>query len=142
MGIDLQVGDTAGPAAANAPLEPPMHEPASNGRPPRKARPSLPAPAHRQLRGRPSDPGPSTKASSLSSTPLRRPTEKELEQIHKRLGPDSVLERRDEVIKRKEEELKSVIDGHDDAVRERFHLERFVSILEGYDPVVSLWSTL
>lgn len=104
---------------------------------PRKTRPSAPIPPSRSLRARPSDPGPSTQIHQSSPSGLRRPTPKELEHVHKRLGPDAVLERRDEVIKGKEAELKGVMDGHDDAVRERFHLERFISILEGYDPKVS-----
>lgn len=65
--------------------------------------------------------------------------EKELEDIHRRLGAENVQSRRDELLKQKETELKTVVDEHDDAVREKFHLERFVSILEGWDPVVSVW---
>jgi hypothetical protein len=35
-----------------------------------------------------------------------------------------------------------VVEGHDAAVREKFHLERFVTLLEGWDPEVSLGSTV
>ena len=38
--------------------------------------------------------------------------------------------------------MKGVVEGHDAAVREKFHLERFVTLLEGWDPEVSLGSNL
>ena len=44
--------------------------------------------------------------------------------------------KRDGVVREKEAEVKRVVDGHDDAVREKFHLERFISIFEGWDPKV------
>jgi hypothetical protein len=41
------------------------------------------------------------------------------------------------VVKEKDVELKDVVDKHDTAVREKFHLERYISIFEGWDPKVS-----
>ena len=109
----------------------------SKAPPARKPRASYPAPASRSLRARPSDTGQPGPATPSNASGLRRPTPKDLEYIQKRLGPEALIEKRDEVVRRKEEELKGVMDGHDTDVRERFHLERFISILEGYDPVVS-----
>jgi hypothetical protein len=54
------------------------------------------------------------------------------------VGPEGVKARRDEVVHAKEEELRGVVDGHDNAVLEKFHLERYISLLEGWDPVVNL----
>jgi helicase SWR1 len=69
---------------------------------------------------------------------LRAPTERELECVTSKLSEEAILARREIVIKEKDVELKNVVDGHDDAVREKFHLERFISIFEGWDPAVSL----
>lgn len=106
------------------------------------AGPSRSAPARRQLRARPSDPSPAhnshgKRRKSDVGTALRQPTDKELEYIHSRLGPDHVISRREWVIKEKEGELKDVVDKHDTSVREKFHLERYISIFEGWNPKVS-----
>lgn len=58
----------------------------------------------------------------------------ELDKIMHKLGPQGTAERRDEQIQQREEELRTVVDDHDMAVKEKFHLERYVSILEGWDP--------
>lgn len=52
-----------------------------------------------------------------------------------KLGPEGTAERREELIHQREGELRVVVDDHDMAVKEKFHLERYVSILEGWDPV-------
>lgn len=97
----------------------------------------------RTLRTRPSDPSPSprsTKQASLSAASpanLRQPAQKELDNIFRRLGPEGVGSKREELVVDKEKELKSVVDEHDTAIREKFHLERFVTLLEGWDPAVS-----
>ena len=100
--------------------------------------PSLP---YRKLRTRLSEPSqnilPSEKRSDSVST-LRKPSEQELNYIQRRLGAEGVYVRRQELLKEKEAGFKQVVDGHDDAVREKFHLEKFISLLEGWDPVVSL----
>nr|XP_031862415.1 uncharacterized protein CI109_001912 [Kwoniella shandongensis]KAA5529487.1 hypothetical protein CI109_001912 [Kwoniella shandongensis] len=103
-------------------------------RPPPPAVPSpmvTPAPA-------PSNKGRSKATSSPTASVtlgnIRPPTQRELDNIHRRLGDESVRAKRDEVLQGKEKELKHVVDGHDDAVRERFHLERYVTILDGWDP--------
>jgi helicase SWR1 len=68
---------------------------------------------------------------------LRAPTERELDYVTSKLSEEAIVARRESVIREKDVELKSVVDGHDDAVREKFHLERFISIFEGWDPAVS-----
>ncbi len=67
----------------------------------------------------------------------RKASHKELNNIYRRLGPEGLAARRDELLEEKETELKGVVEGHDDAVREKFHLEKFISLLEGWDPEVS-----
>lgn len=98
--------------------------------------------ARRQLRARPSDttaPSPvSKRARSDTNGQLRPPTEKELAYINSSISEEGLAARRDGVIKGKEAELKQVVDRHDTAVREKFHLERFTSIFEGWDPEVCL----
>ena len=78
-----------------------------------------------------------TSKTPKSSPSTRGPSEKEMDNIRRRLGPEGVASRRAELLKAKDEELRGVIDDHDEAVREKFHLERFVSLLENYDPQVS-----
>lgn len=107
------------------------------------AGPSRSAPARRQLRARPSDPIPAPSShnkrrKSDVGTALRQPTDRELEFIHSRLAPEHVISRREIVVKEKEGELKDVVDKHDTSVREKFHLERYISIFEGWNPKVSL----
>jgi helicase SWR1 len=97
--------------------------------------------ARRNLRARPSEPSaipsPITKrARSDTNTKVRPPTERELDNITKALSEDSLAAKRDGVVRDKEVEVKRVVDMHDDAVREKFHLERFISIFEGWNPKV------
>lgn len=100
-------------------------------------------PAHHRshtLRARPSNPFLPTSSSSKPSSPVttyRKPSQKELDNIQRRLGPEALVSHREELIKEKEGELKRVVDGHDDDVREKFHLDRYISLLEGWDPAVS-----
>ena len=94
----------------------------------------------RILRARPSDPLPPPMSTSKQSSRAgvnRKPSQKELNNIQRRLGAEGLKSRRDELAKEKERELKAVVEGHDGAVREKFHLEKFVSLLEGWDPEVS-----
>ena len=102
---------------------------------------ALAQPRHRSLRPRPADPA-SASVSSLepfSPVPhIRKASMKELDNINRRLGPEGVGSRRAEMLKENEKALKTVVEGHDAAVREKFHLEKFVSLLEGWDPEVSL----
>lgn len=51
-----------------------------------------------------------------------------------KLGPEGMAARREELIHEKEALLRTVVEEHDMAVKEKFHLERYVSILEGWDP--------
>ena len=68
---------------------------------------------------------------------MRKPNRKELDTIQRRLAPETVLACRNELLKAKEAELHEVVDEHDTAVREKFHLERFVTMITGWDPAVS-----
>ncbi len=72
---------------------------------------------------------------ALRARPLEPPPQ--VEQIRKRLAPEAIAAKREETIRKDELELQSVVEQHDAAVREKFHLERYISILEGYDPTVS-----
>ena len=87
----------------------------------------------RSLRIRLSAPGPtaSPKASVKGGPP------KYLEVVKQKIGPEGVKARREEVVQEKEATLRDLVDGHDSAVREKFHLERYISLLEGWDPEVS-----
>lgn len=85
-------------------------------------------PANRPLRARASLPAPPTRASAAPP--------KDIDKIRERLAPAAISFRKDELVKEKEESLRDLVDGHDTAVREKFHLERYISLLEGYDPVV------
>ena len=67
---------------------------------------------------------------------MRAATRLEMDNIQRRLAPETVQSRREEVLSAREAELREVVDEHDLAVREKFHLERFVSILEGWNPEV------
>lgn len=58
----------------------------------------------------------------------------EMQRIHAKLGPEGTAARRDELVREREVELRVVMEEHDMAVKEKFHLERYVSILEGWDP--------
>ena len=95
--------------------------------------------AGRTLRARPSQPQLATHSSSKSSGPSsthRSPSDKDLEHNKKYLGPEGVQSRREAIVREKEQKLRSLVDEHDTAVREKFHLERFISLLEGWDPKV------
>ena len=95
---------------------------------------------HRSLRARPANPMPASASALEPTSPvahLRKASTKELDNIARRLGPEGVALRRAEVLKENERALKAVVEGHDAAVREKFHLERFVTLLEGWDPEVS-----
>lgn len=85
-------------------------------------------PANRPLRTRTSLPAPPTRSSAAPP--------KDLDKIKEKLTPSAISLRKDELVKEKEESLRELVDGHDTAVREKFHLERYISLLEGYDPVV------
>lgn len=68
---------------------------------------------------------------------LRGGAPKDIEKILHRLGPSGVADRKERSVTEKEGELREVVDGHDTAVLEKFHLEKYISLLEGWDPVVS-----
>ena len=116
--------------------------PTSTGPSSGRSRPVASAPLPtRTLRTRPSDPVSYVLPGKIvqhASPAGRDPTEEELGTIKRRLGEEGVRNRRDELVKEKEKGLKDLIEGHDAAVREKFHLERFISLLEGYDPEVCL----
>jgi helicase SWR1 len=106
----------------------------STSKPAKKfVRPSLPA---RALRARPSLPASTSSTSNGESSKLRPPTEKELAAVTAGLAPEALSARREETTKNKEKQVKDVVDDHDAAVREKFHLERFVSLLENFAPDV------
>lgn len=91
----------------------------------KKPRASLPTVPTRTLRHRTSLPAPAYTTATI-------------EEVKEKLAPEGVTAFREEKIKEREGQVRDVVDMHDGLVRERFHLERFVSILEGYDPVVSV----
>ena len=133
-GPSSDLGPVAGPSS-QPPPDVPMDPKASAG-PSRNG-----SVARRNLRTRPSEPSsvPSPipkRARADTITKLRPPTEKELDSITKALSEESLAVKRDGIVREKEAEVKRVVDGHDDAVREKFHLERFISIFEGWDPKV------
>lgn len=68
---------------------------------------------------------------------LRGGPPKDIEKILHRVSSSGISERKDELVKEKEGVLREVVDEHDTAVLEKFHLERYISLLEGWDPVVS-----
>lgn len=61
-------------------------------------------------------------------------SEDEMVRALSKLGPDGIAARREELIQEKEAQLRIIVEEHDMAVKEKFHLERYVSILEGWDP--------
>lgn len=144
MDVDMEAAPLPSDNGAEAPRTLPESSDAAAGpsgmMAPVKKTPVTRAPPPRTLRVRPSLPTPA-QASTSTSAPtasgnVRGPTEKELRQINTRLGPEAVQARKDELLKEKEEELRLVVDGHDTAVREKFHLERFVTMVTGWDPQV------
>lgn len=106
------------------------------------AAPDAPAPGESGALN--ADAGPSTSTAALharrgpresaSNRKKRHITEHEMERIRHKLGPEGTHARRDELMREREAELRVVMDAHDMAVKEKFHLERYVSILEGWDP--------
>lgn len=107
--------------------------------------PAIPGPTPaRILRTRPSTLGQQTGTvrssprSPAPSTSVRAPTNKELELIRRKLAPEATYARREELLKEKEAELREVVDEHDTVVREKFHLERFITMITGWDPKVCL----
>ncbi|WWC89087.1 uncharacterized protein L201_004005 [Kwoniella dendrophila CBS 6074] len=93
------------------------------------------------LRSRPSDPGPSIQPLPSPKIPTpapnagyRQPTPREFDQISRRLGEENIRAKKEELLLEKEKQLKKVIDSHDDAIREQFHLERFITMITGWDP--------
>lgn len=97
--------------------------------------------SQRSLRARPSETAAASPTASTSNaaicTPLRAPTQKELDNIRRRLGDETVIARKEELLREKEGYLREVVDRHDTAIREKFHLERFVTLITGWDPDVS-----
>jgi helicase SWR1 len=91
-----------------------------------EAGPSTAAPASRSRRG--------PRESAPANRKKRHITDHEMERIRFKLGPEGALSRREELVREREAELRVVMDAHDMAVKEKFHLERYVSILEGWDP--------
>ncbi|WWC61953.1 uncharacterized protein I303_104539 [Kwoniella dejecticola CBS 10117] len=79
-------------------------------------------------------PKPKTTSVSASAPGYRAATSKEISQITRRLGDENIKLKREEILAEREQELKKVLDGHDDAIREQFHLERFVTMITGWDP--------
>jgi helicase SWR1 len=136
--------DNSGPSSELGPVAGPSSQPALNDPANAQVTAGLSrngSVARRNLRARPSEPSSvpspiSKRARSDTNTKLRPPTERELDSITKALSEESLAAKRDGVVREKEAEVKRVVDGHDDAVREKFHLERFISIFEGWNPKV------
>lgn len=98
-----------------------------------QAGPSAAGPSRgRALRNRPSDVSYTDKRSARPSG--RAVSQDEMERAIWKLGPEGIAARREELIHEKEALLRTVVEEHDMAVKEKFHLERYVSILEGWDP--------
>lgn len=108
---------------------------------PKSRPPGRSAPAPRTLRARPSTSAPAASSASpsskLSASSVRPPTEKESLLISRKLGPEALQTRRDELLRDKEQELRVVVDEHDTVVREKFHLEKYILMITGWDPEVS-----
>jgi hypothetical protein len=51
-----------------------------------------------------------------------------------KLSQDGTAARRAEILPDLEARVRGIVAEHDMAVKEKFHLERYVSILEGWDP--------
>jgi len=121
----------AGPSTRRTSLEPPV---ASVSTSRRSSGPVTYAPP-RSLRARASLPATSAQTASRATRGAGPP--KDLDKIKAKLEPDGIVARREEVVKEKESQLRELVDGHDTAVREIFHLERYISLLEGWDPQVN-----
>ena len=111
-----------------------LSSPSLPSTPARSARPITYAPP-RSLRARASLPATLTASASRTAKSALPP--KDLDKIKAKLEPEGIVSRREEVVKEKEGQLRELVDGHDTAVREIFHLERYISLLEGWDPKVS-----
>ncbi|KAK8864632.1 hypothetical protein IAR55_001882 [Kwoniella newhampshirensis] len=139
---DLPQNDTLNGNAQAAPSTPSTNTLSRSrslrARPPPASRAPIPTPSpsvkvkHKHVRPA----AISTPSSSPSTTlgSIRQPTQRELDNIHRRLGAESIGARRDELLQARERELKEVVEAHDDDVREKFHLERYVTILDGWNP--------
>ncbi|ODN80583.1 hypothetical protein L202_02775 [Cryptococcus amylolentus CBS 6039] len=92
------------------------------------------ASAARSLRARPSSIDVPTPGSSIAPGAGRGLSKRNLDVISQSLNSTSIEARREQRILEKEAELKDVVEEHDSAIREKFHLERFVTLLEGWDP--------
>ena len=134
--IAQQSSDTPSADAPSQPAIPQGSPQPSSTRNVSVARAPLPT---RTLRARPSDPvsyAPPSKVVHTSTPTSREPNPHEIEAIKRKLGEEGISERREDLVREKEVVLKQLVEGHDAAVREKFHLERYISLLEGYDPEV------
>lgn len=119
-----------------------VRAPATSGHPP--VSDGSAAPARRQLRARASIPAaapvngsPGGRARADVSGLAQKWSERDIEYVHTKLAPENIIAKRNVVISNKEAELKTVVDEHDTAVKEKFHLERYTSIFEGWNPKAS-----
>lgn len=90
----------------------------------------------RSLRARPSLSSPSMGIPSTTHPNGHATQSKGMEAISQGLRQEAVIVRREKRITEKERELKEVVESHDGLIREKFHLERFVTLLEGWNPEV------
>ena len=96
-------------------------------------------PSRRILRARPSATGlPSSPVASPAARVkgLRQATQKELEDVQRRLGSESLSDKRQQTLSAREQQLQALLEEHDAAIREQFHLERFVTMITGWNPEV------
>jgi helicase SWR1 len=93
--------------------------------------PSAPGTGARRLRARASEPGPAKKPRTTGTRIIT--ADEEARAIWK-LSADGTAARREDAMRELEARVRAIVDKHDMAVREKFHLERYVSILEGWDP--------
>lgn len=97
---------------------------------------ALVEPRSRSLRARPSLPSPSIGIPLTTHSNGHMTQSKGREAISHGLRQEAVIARREKRIAEKEKELKEVVQSHDGLIREKFHLERFVTLLEGWNPEV------
>lgn len=99
---------------------------------------TLAEPRSRSLRARPSLPNPSTGTPLTPHANGHGAQAKGMEAISHGLRDEAIISRREKRITEKEKQLKEVVESHDGLIREKFHLERFVTLLEGWNPKVRL----
>lgn len=100
----------------------------------RSSNASAPAPAPaRALRSRTSLPA--APAAPTRPGSARVISNEEREHALYKLGTEGTLAKRDELVRDHEAQVRAIVEEHDMAVKEKFHLERYTSILEGWDPV-------